>query len=100
MWREQFDKVRRHADGLRNLRVDFRGYALALACLAQFCGDDEALGAGALVGRAESYYAAGADAFYAPYHFFEFVGVEIAAAFDDDVFGAAGDVELFVGAIG
>src|SRR5271163_1127728 len=100
--RQQFDAVRWQAETFGDLLGDRGndGGAAAGVGFARFGYDHQAFGAAGFVFQAESDDAAFANAFDARGEFFDFVRVEVAAAFDDDVFHAAGDVDFAVGAIG
>ena len=83
---------------LRDRGSDFRtGGGIGFA---RFGHDDKFLGTGAFVLETECDDAALANSFGATGELLDFVRIEIAAAFDDDVLDAAGDVNFAVGPIG
>ena len=94
---ENFDDVRRQAQGIADLPHDFLRDAIALSEVARFRRDDQALGAAGFIGYTEGNHASVANAVDAPSDFFDFLGMKIAAALDDYVFRASGDVKLAFG---
>jgi len=99
---KQFDAVGRKAEALGNLVGDGGGNFRAAGGFAvtHFRDDDEFFGAGGFVFQTEGDDAAFANAFDTRCELFDFVRIEIAAAFDDDVFDAAGDIDFALGAVG
>ena len=67
--------------------------------IAHFRDDDELLRAAGFVFQTESDNTAFANAIDARGEFFDLMGIEIAAAFDDDVLDATSDVDFSFGAI-
>src|ERR1700688_2194373 len=92
MGRQQFHRVRRYSEVLRDVLGDRRSEALACRGLAIACfrDDDEALSAGGGVRRAKCGHASLAYAGNVASDVLNFVRIEIAASLEDDVLDAPG----------
>src|ERR1700680_2522400 len=101
MRRQQFHRVRRYSEVLRDVLGDRRSEALACRGLGIACfrDNDEALSAGGGVRRAKCGYASFAHAWNAAGHLLYFVRIEIAASLEDDVLDAPGKEKFTVHAI-
>ena len=83
-------------DGADNFSRD----GFRLRQVANFGRHHQAFGSAALVRSAEGHHASVAHARNASGDFFHFVGINVAAAFDDQVLGAAGDIKFAIGLVG
>ena len=91
---EQRDHIRRQTQRFVNRTRNVGFDLFRVAEVANFRRNDQPLGAGPLIGCAKRDDTAGAHAFHTSRNFLDFVWVQVASGFDDDVLRAARQVKF------